>query len=383
MDATKQMIIEFRVTIDRKAYYISTGVRVRKNEFRLGRVVNRMDADELNERIDALASRLGALISERIKSHEAIDMAMVRDELWPSAKKGEDVTPDLLAWLGEQIEILNLAEGTMKHYRAFLAQLTEFGRMRTWADVTVENIYLFDAWLHQRHTSYIKARGNVKICDGTVYNYHKNLKALLNRAVRFGVLDMNPYDRLRGQISRGDKESVEYLTMEELARIEALSPVPGTASAKARDLFIFQAYTGMGYSDAQAFKFSDYSKVNGKWVNIAQRRKTGKSYVTQLLPPVIDVLERNGWKVPQIVMQPYNVALKNIAEIAGVTKRLSSHVARHTFATWALHNGVALEVVGKMLGQTSLKTTQRYAKVLAEDVRANFDVLEDALMRKS
>jgi integrase len=197
-----------------------------------------------------------------------------------------------------------------------------------------------------------------------------------------GVMEKSPYGRLMGQFPRGDKETVDFLTREELARIEALSPTPGTQMAMARDIFLFQAYTGMGYSDAQAFDIKNYRNVDGRWQYVGPRIKTGVAYVNQLLQPAIDVLKRNSWHVPYLNNQKYNVILKKIGALTGIDK-LHSHVARHTFATWMLSQGVKIENVGKMLGQKNIRVTQRYAKVLPQDVYADFNMIAEKLTERN
>jgi site-specific recombinase XerD len=76
-------------------------------------------------------------------------------------------------------------------------------------------------------------------------------------------------------------------------------------------------------------------------------------------------------------MQVYNRCLKDIGKALGFRKSLHSHLARHTFATWALRNGVPIEYVSKMLGHTNIKQTQRYAKVMPLDVFREFDKLAE------
>ena len=80
--------------------------------------------------------------------------------------------------------------------------------------------------------------------------------------------------------------------------------------------------------------------------------------------------------MPRVVCEVYNRALKKLAMMAGIRKRVTSHVARHTFATWMLHEEVPIERVAKMLGHSDIKQTQRYAKVLAQDVFGEFDRIE-------
>ena len=112
-----------------------------------------------------------------------------------------------------------------------------------------------------------------------------------------------------------------------------------------------------------------------------QMVKTGVRYYVQLMPQALAVVQRYGGSLPHVAVQTYNRNLKRIAEETGITKRLTSHVGRHTFATWALHEGVPLERVSKMLGHAKITQTQRYAKVLAQDVYAEFDKMSDKLNR--
>ena len=97
-----------------------------------------------------------------------------------------------------------------------------------------------------------------------------------------------------------------------------------------------------------------------------------------LLPPVVDVLKRNGWRVPKMNNQRYNQMLKAIGMCIGIEK-LHSHMGRHTFATWMLSNGSKIENVSKMLGHTDIKITQRYAEVLAKDVYNDYDKAAEKL----
>lgn len=80
--------------------------------------------------------------------------------------------------------------------------------------------------------------------------------------------------------------------------------------------------------------------------------------------------------LPIVCLEVYNQRLKLVAVYAGINKSLTSHMARHTFATQALHQGVRIEVVSKMLAHADIQTTQIYTKVLAEDIEAGFDALD-------
>lgn len=196
-----------------------------------------------------------------------------------------------------------------------------------------------------------------------------------------GILEANPYERVRGEFRKGINDNVEYLTEEEIAAIESLHPMDGTQMAMARDLFVFQMYTGLSYADTQVFDITAYKKVNGKWVNRGERVKTGVAYVSVLLPQAVEVLERYGMQVPKVNNVQYNASLKVIQQALGIRTRLHSHLARHTFATRALSLGVKIENVSAMLGHTNITQTQRYAKVLAQSVKDDFDMIAEKLKK--
>ena len=367
--------VEIRVTIDRKTTYIGTGVRVLRSEWVAGAVCNRMDAQALNERVRVIYNKVMKELNAYLERGEQPDMEQIKKQVWELTNRQRDTS--LLEWIGDQLPLLNLADGTLKHYVTLLTRLTEWQCMTSWNDVTAENIYKLDAWLHQ-----LKAQNGGPISDGGVFTYHKCLKALLNRAKDFDRIAENPYDRLRGKFRRGDRESVEYLTEAEMKKFEKLKVAEGSNMARAKDIFIFQMFTGLSYSDAMAFDMSAY-KWNGRaWVNNGERIKTGTPYVSRLLPPAVDVLKRNDWQVPAMDNADYNRCLKVLGEAAGIRTRLHSHLARHTFATWMLRNGAKIENVSRMLGHTNITQTQRYAKVLAQSVHDDFDMISEKLKPK-
>jgi site-specific recombinase XerD len=96
---------------------------------------------------------------------------------------------------------------------------------------------------------------------------------------------------------------------------------------------------------------------------------------------VIDVLERNGWKVPQMPNQKYNALLKTFGAVLGID-RMHSHLARHTFGTYMLSHDAKLQNVMRMMGHKNVRQTLRYAKVLAEDVRDDYNMVGEIFANK-
>ena len=375
--------VEVRVTIARRAYYINTGVSVRPREWKFGQIVDRYNSDDLNERVRIMLQRVDRVVNERLakESETEINFEDVRKMVFaPDSRRKVKDAEDMVAWMADEVSRLGVRRGTMLHYKVSVAVLAESGIMRKWSDLSVENVHKWDAYLHgiRKHQTdaEVKAGKPVEyISQATVRNYHKDIKALLGRALKFGLIAANPYDRMKGEIKRGNTETVEFLTKDELSRIEGLTLIDGSMLAAARDMFVFQAYTGMAFSDMQAFSLDKCRRDGDRWLMAGQRVKTGVTYYVRLLPQVLAVVEKYGGELPKVAVQTYNKNLKKIAQATGITKRLTSHVGRHTFATWALHEGVPIERVSKMLGHAKVTQTQRYAKVLAEDVFGEFDKL--------
>ena len=382
--AGKEGPVEVRITHNRKTYYIPTGVRVRRSEFAFQSIINRGDSDELNRQLKVLVQKITGVVTAMLEAGEALDAAEVKRRVWsPEQKKKKDVN-EVVAWMQEQLPLLRLRDGTVKHYRPLFVRLTAFGEISEWCDLTIENIYKFDAYLHslRKELTDAEKKKGVKaepLSDAGVYTYHKCFRALLTRAYKMGVIDANPYDRLKGEFSRGEKQSMDYLTEEEMEAFESIRPLRGSVMEVAHDLFIFQMYTGLSYGDMQAFDMKDYRLIDGTWRNIGERIKTGVPYVSQLLPPAVAILEKYNYQLPTLGNAEYNHSLKALGMACGITRPLHSHMARHTFATFALRQGVKIENLARMLGHTNITQTQRYAKVVAASVHEEFDKLGAAI----
>ena len=368
--------LEIRVTCARKTIYISTGVRVREREWKAGMIVNRPDAPILNERIATIYEIIDREANLCIKNGEALNADVLKAKVWRTKDASSD-EPLFIEWVKNQIEMLTVAHGTKKQYRTLLIRLTEFDKMRRWYEVNAENICAFDSWLHQR-----KKKDGTTLIDSAVFKYHRSLKALLNRAVTFQKIERNPYELLRGKFKRGDRENMDYLTESEMKAIEQLELPDDDMMVRSRDLFVFQLYTGLSYSDAEAFDIRQYRKDGDTYTRIGERIKTGVAYVSQLLPPAVAILEKYDYRVPQIENHVYNRTLKAIGMSAGIKIPLHSHLARHTFATYMLRNGAKIENVSRMLGHTNIRQTQRYAKVMAESVHEDYDMVAKKLKNK-
>ena len=373
--------IEVRVTQGRRAYYINTGVSVRAREWKFGKIVTRGDSDELNKRVAIMLKRVDEAVNEYLDNEQELNIEDVRRRVnSPDRRRRLKDAEDMIAWMKSQIPMLDVARGTRNHYRVSVAALVDSGAMRRWKDLTIENVHRFDAYLHtiKKHQTdaEVKARKTVEyISQATVRNYHKDIRALVTRALKFGLITANPYDRMKGEIKRGDNETVEFLTDAERDRIEGLT-INDSMLATVRDVFVFQCYTGMAYSDAMAFSLDKCQQDGDRLTYSAPRVKTGVWFYIRVLPKALEIAQKYGGRLPRVADQTCNANLKTIANVTGITKKLTTHVGRHTFATWMLRNGVPIEHVSKMLGHRKITQTQRYAKLLPMDVYGMFDKVE-------
>lgn len=378
--------VELRVTHNGKRLYINTGIKVLGRDLRDGIIVNREDADVLNEQLLIVKERIMKAVNRCIEQDIPIDVAEIRRQAYNISTTETHNRTAMIDWMTEQVPILNIKDGTRRRYQVLLKRMREYGGLSSWGDLSVDGIYKFDAWLHrltkaQSNGDRQSEREQVPVGDAAVYNYHRTLGALLKRAVKFGIITASPYERLRGEFRKGVTDCAEFLSEDEIAAIESLHPMEGTQMAMARDLFVFQIYTGLAYADTQAFDISDYKNVGGKWVNSGNRIKTGVPYVSHLMPQAVEVLKRYGMQTPKVNNAQYNFSLKVIQQALGIKTRLHSHIARHTFGTRMLALGAKLENVQRMMGHRDIRMTQHYAKVIAESVRDDFTKIEEKLKK--
>lgn len=142
----------------------------------------------------------------------------------------------------------------------------------------------------------------------------------------------------------------------------------------ARDLFVFSCFTGLPFIEIKNLTHDSIikDKENTLWID-GKRTKTKIEFQVPLLKVPERIIEKykdnplckqNGVVLPVFSNQNYNAYLKGIADICGIKKQITTHTARHTFATTVtLSNGVSMEAVSKMLGHTNLATTKIYARI--------------------
>ena len=203
----------------------------------------------------------------------------------------------------------------------------------------------------------------------------ERLMKMVTLAVKMEWLDKDPFLNFKLKF---DKSERDYLTERELDLIEATTfTQPGHEQVK--DIFLFSCYTGLSYIDLKELRADQLVLgIDGNHWIYTKRAKTNEAVKIPLLPKALEIIEKYNDEMgkgstfkllPVYSNQKTNKYLKTIAGDCGIHKKITFHVARHTFATTVtLSHGVPIETVSKLLGHTQLRTTQIYARVLQKKI---------------
>ncbi len=225
-----------------------------------------------------------------------------------------------------------------------------------------------------------------KLQSNTAHKYIKNLKKIMNMSVGLDWIPSNPFNQFKCSYQSPDRE---ILNREELAVLQ-FKKLSISRLEEVRDVFIFCCYTGFAFTDIFQFEQNAVTiGLDGEYWLSTNRQKTGTKESVPLLPVALEIIEKyknhpycvsENKLLPVNSNQRYNSYLKELADICNINKHLTSHIARHTFATTVtLANGVPIETVSSMLGHTSIRTTQIYAKVVEEKVSSDMKILRQKL----
>jgi len=277
-----------------------------------------------------------------------------------------------------------LEPGTMKNYYTTQKYIKEFikERFKTsdkyLSELSYKFITDFEYYLRNRTPE----KGQKALNNNGLMKHIERFCKIINLAVRLEWIDRNPFHAYQLKF---DKVEREYLTKDELARIEA-KKFNIVRLQVVQDLFIFSCYTGLAYIDV--FNLTPANLIekseNNIWI-ATNRQKTNEPVRVPLLPKALAIVEKykghpqalaEGKVLPTLSNQKLNSYLKEIADTCDITKPLTFHIARHTFATTVtLTNGVPIETVSKLLGHSKLTTTQIYAKVIESKINDDMAIL--------
>lgn len=385
------MPVYMRITVDGIPKEISTGrqcdlIRWNINAGRCNGT--KEDAKSLNAYLDILQTKVYEVRRRLLEKNETITAERLRNTL-----KGTDGSARMIMKIFQQHndEVKSLigkdfSPATLERYKTSYDHTKSFMQWKYgFSDIDIKRL---DFEFVSQYEFWLKS---VRNCNhNTSIKYISNFRKIVNRCIRNGWLERDPFIGFK----MTKKEVIaEFLTEHEINKI-ATKKFEYERLNQIRDVFLFCCYTGLAFADVEKLKPSEIGiGIDGsKWI-FTNRQKTDTLSRIPLLPIAIDILEKykdhpsilNSNKVlPVISNQKYNEYLKEIAGICGINKKMTSHTARHTFATTiTLSNGVPMESVSKMLGHTNIKTTQHYAKVLDKKLSDDMNNLRNKMQSKS
>lgn len=362
--ATKkhQASVQMEVTFQRKRKFIGTGIKLYADQWGNDlKVKNHPQSTLFNKQLNDMVADIYNFAHKLEELKQPFSLEKLDDYLNGC---GVDSSNSFLHFMRKRIMERPVSETTRKKHLYMLKKLEEFGKIKSFSDITYPNIM---AW-----GEFAKKYCH---CQSSVYSYHKVLKIFVREAYASQLIPANPY--LSIKLDHGLNDRRKFLNKEELRRIEE-KHFDDECLERVRDMFLFCCYTGLAYADLAKFDFNEAVFTDGMWRIRDRRQKTGTMYNISLVSKAMAILEKYNFKLPIISNQKYNAYLKVVGSFCEIKKRLTSHMARHTFATTVtLGNGVRIEVVSKMLGHTNIQTTQIYAKIFQEEVDNEFNRLNE------
>ena len=364
----KKGLIEVEVYFNGKRTYFSTGMSVFKDQWKKDAIIGLQTMIEDNKFINSYKTILQDAVNNQFKETQSVNFDELRKIFVKSKQEDKPSAPTFLDFMKERMQTRPMAYGTWKQHRSVLNVLKDWGKMRTLEDLTPSNIKLWDE-LSIKNSKTGKP----------IETYHKVMKIYVREAITFGHIskDNNPYDGFKIKRDRSVKHA--FLTQAELNKWCKVK-LPSKLAETARDLFVFCCYTGLSYADLSNFDTSLIFEDNGGLRYVNDRVKSEETFHITILKPAKKILDKYNWQLPKMDAHVYNRYLKDIALICGITKTITSHCGRCTFAsTVLLANGFGLKTIANAMGHTNTRQTEEYAKLVSYNVDRSFDELNARL----
>ncbi len=383
--------IYLQLFLEGKRVRISTDqtVELKNWDEQLGRVKgNSAMANSLNEYLEKIKLDTLRIYNDYKIKDSDITVDMLKNKLTAkevdTRKKLLEVC-DIFNSNAEKLIGIEIGKITWGRYHAFRNRIADFIKLKYKTDDIYLNQLKYSFMVE--YEFYIKTE--VKIQQNTMSKYLKYVKRIMDFAVNNEWVEKNVFQGYKCPVKEAKRE---YLTAAELDRIMT-KEFTIDRLIEVRDIFVFCCHTGYAYKDAAMLTPEHIGTgINGKKWIYTVRQKTENVANVPLLDIALDILEKyqdhpacvKGNKLlPMKSNQKLNSYLKEIADICEIKKPLTTHIARHTFATTVLlANGVSMEATSKMLGHSSIKTTQIYGKIVESRVGDEMDMLSDKLAAK-
>lgn len=375
-----------RITVNRKRCELSIQRKVDLSKWDSTKEILQGKTDatrELNIHMSNIRTKLFKLYDKFQEENRNITAGLLK-AAYLGKKKPEKMLIELFQEHNDEAEALvgkDFAAGTIERYRTAKKHVEDYvKREYKRNDIPIKEVD------HKFITGFEYYLKSVRKCaHNTAIKYVVNFKKIVRIAYANDWITKDPFVKWKVRLKTVERE---FLTSEEIQQLMD-AELHTSRLEHVRDIFVFCCFTGLAYADVKKLSEDDITiGIDGeKWINSARTKTKTKANIP-ILPTAQMILDKyrnspilmDDRVLPVLTNQKMNAYLKEIANISGIKKILTTHLARHTFATTVtLTNGVSIESVSKMLGHKNLRTTQHYAKILNRKVSEDMQMLRTKL----
>lgn len=230
--------------------------------------------------------------------------------------KADYSTITIVEFIESELRRKNASVTVIEYNHSFIRRLKEYGKIKTFDDLTYSNIIGLDTELRKTISS-----------EPTLYKRHSLFKGYIQEVINRGLFKgTNPYALFKN--SKGKSKDPVFLTEEEIDKLKEYTPNYGYLE-RTKDLYLFQCFTGLAYADLMKFSKDSLRDIDGYKAIQSNRQKTDENYITLFLPEAERIADKYKYELPRITNQKYNEYLKEVANSAEIKKPLTSHCLRH------------------------------------------------------
>lgn len=352
-------LVQVEASLNQRKIYFKTNIYIKPEHWdkQTAQVIDHPQANDLNAMLFEYVLHLQAIELSFWKRGISPTLSLLKDAM----KKNRPINITFPIFAKEYVQHSDRRESTKENLFTTITVLQEFRPGLDFKDITYTFLKDFEV--------YLREKGNG---INTVAKHLRQLRTLVNEAINQGYIHADAYPFRKFKIKQ-EKGSHEFLTPDELRKLENLE-VHDLKLRHVLDAFLFCCYVGLRFSDFCQLTPSNFIRVNGKrWLHF----KSIKTGIELRLPlhllfegKALAILDRNC--ITEFASlgsnSEVNKALSVITSMARIKKHVTYHTARHTCATLLIHQGVPITTVQKLLGHTSVKTTEIYSEILSSTI---------------
>lgn len=352
-------LVQVEASLNQRKVYFKTNIYLRPEHWdkRTAQVCNHPQANDLNAMLFEFVLHLQGVELALWKRGVPATLSLLKDAM----KKNRPVNVTFPVFAKEYVQHSDRRESTKENLYTTITVLQEFRPGLDFKDITYTFLKDFEV--------YLREKGNGV---NTVAKHLRQLRTLVNEAINQRYIHADAYPFRKFKIKQ-EKGRHEFLTPDELRKLENLE-ISDKKLRHVLDAFLFCCYVGLRFSDFCQLTPANFIRVNGKrWLHF----KSIKTGIELRLPlhllfegKALTILDR--YCIAEFASlgsnSEVNKALSVIAGMARIKKHITYHTARHTCATLLIHQGVPITTVQKLLGHTSVKTTEIYSEILSSTI---------------